>query len=229
MNFVCDLIDYVEDVERYSKRFADRIIIKTGLEVGMQAGRADVYAQTRAAMAGLRFDYVIGSIHWLARENGEPREAGIHPVWGYGATRAEVLRRYAVALLQCAREFPEFDCIGHLTYHSRWDPNEDPQMRYTDAPEELDALFLHLVKNGKGLEVNTSTKDARGYFMPDLDMLKRYRELGGEIVTIGSDAHRPERIGDHYADACAMLAAAGFQRICTYTDHKPTFHAISVG
>ncbi len=226
MNFVCDLVDYVEDVERYAKRFADQIVIKTGLEVGMQAGREDVYAKTRKAMENLRFDYLIGSIHWLGRENGGPREPGVDPVWGYGATRQKVLRRYAAALLQCAGEFPEFDCIGHLTYYSRWDPNEDHRMYYTDAPDELDALFMHLAKNGKGMEVNTSTKDTRGYFMPDLDMFKRYRELGGEIVTVGSDAHRTNRIGDHYADACAMIKAAGFRHVCTYTDHRPTFHLI---
>lgn len=226
MNFECDLIDYVEDVQRYAKRYADRISLKTGLEVGMQAGRADVYERTRAAMKGLYFDYFIGSIHWLERENGEPREPGVHPVWGYGATRADVLRRYAAALLQCANEFPELDCIGHLTYYSRWDRGDDARMRYTDAPDELDALFSHLAQNGKGMEVNTSTKSEKGYFMPDLDMFKRFRELGGEIVTFGSDAHRPVRIGEHYAQACAMLKAAGFDHICTFTGHTPTFHAI---
>jgi histidinol-phosphatase (PHP family) len=226
LNFECDLIDYVEDVERYAMRFAHAIAIKTGLEVGMQAGRQSVYDRTRQALSGLRFDYFIGSIHWLGREGGEPREAGVNPVWGYGATRQQVLKRYAGALLQCAHEFPELDCIGHLTYYSRQDPHEDHRMWYTDAPEELDALFVHLAQNGKGLEINTSTKENRGYFMPDLDMVKRYRELGGEIVTIGSDAHRPHRIGAHYNEACTMLLAAGIEHVCTYADHKPTFHRI---
>ena len=58
LNFLCDLIDYVEDVERYAARFADQLIIKTGVEIGMQAGRDDVFAATRQAMAGLRFDYI---------------------------------------------------------------------------------------------------------------------------------------------------------------------------
>ena len=64
LNFICDLIDYVEDVERYAARFADQLIIKTGVEIGMQAGRDDVFAATRYAMEGLRFDYI------LARSTG---------------------------------------------------------------------------------------------------------------------------------------------------------------
>lgn len=226
MNFECDLVDYVEDVERYAARYAGRIPIKTGVEIGIQAGKESIYRRTREALLGHRFDYFIGSIHWLGRENGQPREPGVNPVWGYGATREQVLRRYAKALLQCAHEFPEFDCIGHLTYYSRQDPGTDHRMRYTDAPEELDALFSHLAHNGKGLEINTSTLSARGYSMPDLDMLVRYRELGGEIVTIGSDAHRSAKIGEHYEYACGLIRASGIGYVCTYTDHKPEFHAV---
>jgi histidinol-phosphatase (PHP family) len=99
-------------------------------------------------------------------------------------------------------------------------------MRYTDAPDALDALFTHLAQNGKGLEINTSTYAERGYCMPDLDMLTRYRELGGEIVTIGSDAHRAQRIGAHYDAARDLIRAAGLGYVCTYTDHKPTFHPV---
>jgi len=135
------------------------------------------------------------------------------------------LKRYIRALWWCTKEFPEFDCVGHLTYYCRQNPAKG-QMLYSDAPDELDALFLLLRENGKGLEVNTSTKNSLGYFMPDYDMLERYRQLGGEIVTIGSDSHRPDTIGSHYKEACALLAKAGFRYHCTYADHKPTFHAI---
>jgi len=66
MNFICDLIDYTEDVERYAKRFSDQITVRTGLEVGLQEGRKDIVMQTRRAMEGLRFDFTLCSVHWLA-------------------------------------------------------------------------------------------------------------------------------------------------------------------
>lgn len=129
LNFLCDLIDYVEDVERYAARFADQLIIKTGVEIGMQAGRDDVFAATRQAMAGLRFDYILGSIHWMGFADGNPRrliEPDVNPVFGYGATPDEVMQKYALQLLSCAKDFPELDCIGHLTYYARQNPLPRP-------------------------------------------------------------------------------------------------------
>ncbi len=229
LNFLCDLIDYVEDVERYAARFADQLIIKTGVEIGMQAGRDDVFAATRQAMAGLRFDYILGSIHWMGFADGNPRhliEPEVNPVFGYGATPDEVMQKYALQLLSCAKDFPELDCIGHLTYYARQNPYPDRQLRYRNAPDELDALFMYLISHGKGLEINTSSKTPFGFFMPDEDIMCRYHELGGEIVTIGSDAHTPDRIGEHYAAACQMLRRAGMRYVCTYENHHPIFHRI---
>lgn len=228
-NFVCDLIDYVEDVERYAARYAGQVAIKTGVEIGMQAGREDVYARTRQDMQGLRFDFILGSIHWMGFAEGNPEhriEPGVNQAFGYGATAQEVMQKYAAQLLQCAKEFPELDAIGHLTYHSRHNPYPDKQLRYSDAPEQIDALFRYLIAHGKGIEINTSTKSTLGFFMPDLDIVRRYAQLGGEIVTIGSDAHTPERIGDQYVDACRMLREAGLKYVCTFTDHVPQFHTL---
>lgn len=228
-NFVCDLIDYVEDVERYAKRYAPKVIIRTGVEIGMQAGREDIYARTRQDMQGLRFDFILGSIHWMGFADGNSKhliEPGVNQAFGYGATPSQVMQKYATQLLQCAKEFPELDVIGHLTYHSRHNPYPDKQLRYADAPEQIDALFRYLITHGKGIEINTSSKSSLGFFMPDLDIVQRYAQLGGEIVTIGSDAHTPDRIGDRYADACALLRAAGLKYVCTFTDHVPAFHTI---
>ena len=98
--------------------------------------------------------------------------------------------------------------------------------RYRNAPDELDALFMYLISHGKGLEINTSSKTPYGFFMPDEDIMCRYHELGGEIVTIGSDAHTPDRIGEHYTAACQMLRRAGMRYVCTYENHNPIFHRI---
>ena len=99
-------------------------------------------------------------------------------------------------------------------------------MRYTDAADEFDMLFRHLIQNGKGFEINASSLAKMGFCMPDLDIVSRYRELGGEIVTIGSDAHWAKDVGSGFTGACEMLKASGMRYFCTYEDHKPTFHPL---
>ena len=82
-----------------------------------------------------------------------------------------------------------------------------------------------LVHKGKGLEVNTSGMDACGDYLPGLEYLRRFRELGGEIVTVGSDAHHANRVGQYCLDACEMLREI-FGYVCTFEERKPQFHRL---
>lgn len=119
------------------------------------------------------------------------------------------MQKYALQLLSCAKDFPELDCIGHLTYYARQNPYPDRQLRYRNAPDELDALFMYLISHGKGLEINTSSKTPYGFFMPDEDIMCRYHELGGEIVTIGL---RCPYAGPHRRALCGRLPNAAPRR-----------------
>jgi histidinol-phosphatase (PHP family) len=81
------------------------------------------------------------------------------------------------------------------------------------------------VSKGKGLEMNTSGVDRCGNFLPTADIVRRFRELGGEIVTIGSDAHAAKRVGQYAFDACEILRDI-FGYVCTFEDRKPIFHKL---
>jgi len=120
----------------------------------------------------------------------------------------------------------EFDVLGHLTFLSKaWaNPTKRP-IRYDDHREIADEIMKELVRKGKGLEINTSGFDPCGVYLPSADYLHRFKELGGEIVTVGSDAHNPERVGQYCMDACG-LACEIFGHVCTFEDRKPIFHKL---
>ena len=91
--------------------------------------------------------------------------------------------------------------------------------------EITDEIFRVLIQKGKGIEVNTSGKDRCGAFLPDEAYLRRFKELGGEIVTVGSDAHSFDRVGQYCKEACELVNQI-FGHICTFEDRKPIFHKL---
>ena len=99
--------------------------------------------------------------------------------------------------------------------------HEIDMKKYSDA---VDEVFKTVINNGKGIEINSS-----GLFTeikktsPDLPLVKRYRELGGKIITVGSDAHTQDRVGAGIRDAIETARAAGFNEICYYEKRKPIF------
>jgi len=85
-------------------------------------------------------------------------------------------------------------------------------------------IFKELIEKGKGIEVNTAGFLYNlGFPHPDFDSLKRYKELGGEIITIGSDSHKVEHIGNNFAFVLEQLAHIGFKYITYFEDRKPVF------
>lgn len=218
LDFDIDAQAYAADVLAAQKAYAGRIRVKLGIEVGMMAGRAQTFSKIRQKLNGIPFDFIIGSCHYV-----EGPDFHKPPAWRSGITRQQVCETYLRTLLACMEEYDDFNVLGHITYYSRYNPHADREMRYADAPDAFDTLFKALIQRGKGIEINTSVQDKMGFFCPDYDIVRRYRELGGEIITIGSDAHVPQRICANYQAACAMLKRAGFEAICTFDQRKPSF------
>ena len=82
-----------------------------------------------------------------------------------------------------------------------------------------------IISKGKGMEINSSGVDVVGAFLPSADYLRRFKELGGEIVTMGSDAHNTVRVGQ-YADQAMEILKDIFGYVCTFEDRKPIFHKL---
>lgn len=192
----------------------DGLTLRLGLELGM--AHVDPEA-ARDILSQPELDFVIGSIHNLSPQAG----GGDF----YYLDHSKVDRCYAtlddyfgsMALLS-ATGF--YDVLGHIIY----------PLRYMTAPvtlerywEMLDAILRTVAEQGKGIELNTYTGHTLRAWRP---VLKRYRDCGGEIVTLGSDAHAPEGVGRGIHEACGLLREAGFRYTATYRRHVPQFHKL---
>ena len=135
-------------------------------------------------------------------------------------------RLFLETTLRQVREHQDFDVLAHLTFlmKSPYNPVRAP-LSYDAHREVLDEILLTLAQKGKGLEMNTSGVDRSVGFLPTIDFFRRFKELGGEIVTVGSDAHRSERVGQYCPEAAKMLGEI-FGYVCTFQDRKPIFHKI---
>ena len=166
------------------------------------------------------YDFVIGSVHFVNEE-----DPYFPPYW-QGKTVEFAERSFFEETLKCVQLHDNFDVLGHLTYISK--TGAHPARRkveldtYRDVVEEI---LKVLVAKGKGLEVNTSGIDRIGDFLPSADYLRLFRGLGGEIVTIGSDAHAVNRVGQYAGRALEMLKEI-FGHVCTFQNRQPVFHKL---
>ena len=133
-------------------------------------------------------------------------------------------RRFLETTLRQVREHRDFDVLAHLTFlmKSPYNPVRAP-LSFDAHREVLDEILKTLAQKGKGLEMNTSGVDRSVGFLPTIDFFRRFKELGGEIVTVGSDAHRADRVGQYCGDAAKMLGDI-FGYVCTFQDRTPIFH-----
>ena len=120
----------------------------------------------------------------------------------------------------------DFDVLAHLTFlmKSPFNPTRTP-LEYAAHREVLDEILRTLARKDKGLEMNTSGVDRGVGYLPTIDFFRRFHDLGGRIVTVGSDAHRVNRVGQYSTEAARMLSDI-FGYVCTFEDRQPIFHKI---
>mgnify|MGYP006318714809 FL=1 len=116
----------------------------------------------------------------------------------------------------------DFDIMGHYDYIARYAPYPEATVRYRQFSDIFDEIFRYLISEGKALEINTkSYQENKGRITElDPDILKRYKELGGEIISLGSDSHDTERIGKDFTRYAGILRAAGFRWTAHYRNRK---------
>ncbi len=207
------------ETEAYNREY-DTLQIP-GLKVchGFEFGMLPDNQQTlRQDLKRREFDFVLGSVHFV-----KDLDVYFTPYWTKWTYETGV-RLFLEETLACVRAHDDFDVLAHLTYvaKARGNPVKKPIL-YHEHREILDEILRILAEKGKGLEVNTSGMDRCGEYLPSLDYLKRFRELGGEIVTVGSDAHDAGRVGQYCREVCHMLKDI-FGYVCTFEGRKPVFH-----
>ena len=114
--------------------------------------------------------------------------------------------------------------VGHIDYVVRYGAHKAEQYGYTEYADILDAILRRVIEDGRGIEVNTAgLQKGLGFPNPHYDVIRRYRQLGGEIVTVGSDAHAPEQIGSNFCLIEDFLREAGFRYRTEFKDRVPVF------
>ncbi len=209
------------DTARYSEEYdaleVPGLKIRRGMEFGMTVDNRD---QFRLDLQRRPFDFVLGSIHFV-----DDLDVYFAEYW-QDKTVFQAERRYLEATLDCVRLHEDFDVLAHLTYIAKTHSHPAPKpVAFADHRELIDEILKCLAKKGKGLELNTSGMDRCGGFLPTLDYFRRFRELGGQIVTIGSDAHTASRVGQYSQDACGLLKDV-FGYVCTFENRQPVFHKL---
>jgi len=208
--------EYFEALSEVRERFKEEIHLLIGREVGQATQNRELAAEIAADP---RLDFIIGSLHNLT---------GYEDFYFLDYPDIERCRYLTELYLGELRELillGGFDVLGHLGYPLRYIRGRAGlDFDYTGYHAEISELYRLLVSEGKGIEVNTSgLRQPFGQTMPSTDLIKLYRQCGGEIVTIGSDAHDARDVGAGVAEGQELLRAAGFKYFTIYRGRKPSF------
>ena len=203
--------------ETYNNLEVPGLKIRRGVEYGLKIGNRQ---QLLEDLKRYPFDFVLGSVHFVKEE-----DVYLEPYW-VGKSLQEAYREFMEETLICVQEHEDFDVLGHLTFicKGRGNPYKE-LLYYKDHREIVDEILRELARKGKGMEINTSGVDRCGGFLPTADFFRRFKELGGEIVTIGSDAHNAERVGQYAGEACEIMKEI-FGYVCTFEKRQPIFHKL---
>lgn len=209
---------YLYELIRCKEKYAGKIRLLFGVELGVQPQirrKLAVYAKS------YDFDFIIASSHLCNQRDP------YYPAFYKGRSDEEAYREYFNSILDNLKAFENFDVYGHLDYVVRYGATKDEHYHYEQYKDIFGSILEILIEKGKGLEVNTG---AIGYHLKDLnpckEILKRYKELGGELVTIGSDAHAPKDIARGFDRAAEVLTQCGFKYYAVFEKRMPEFHRI---
>lgn len=213
LDFTLDFPAYLAAMAQLRERYRDRIRIEIGVELGLQCHIAK-YLDELTRTYG--FDYIIGSRHFI--DGLDP----YYPAFYEGRTPQEALQRFFEVSLKTVQALDCYDSFGHLDYIVRYCSARGAGYRAADYMDYIDPLLRTLIRKGKSLECNTGGFRYRlDQPNPCEDILIRYRELGGELLTVGSDAHTPDYVGCEFARTAKLLHRCGYRYYTVYHERKP--------
>lgn len=212
---------YNRDVAAAREALGARITVRRALELGYQAERHEEIA---AFLGGKDYDFVLGSVHFAGGLNVcDPPTWAAHVA---GRPPADAYADYFAAVAATARS-GLVDVLSHLDLCKRHATGVLGRLRYADVADLVDTALRAAIDNGVAIEINTSgLRQDPGEPFPALDTLRRYVELGGEWITLGSDSHRPEHLAGGWEVAVGMAREAGVRWLATFENRRPILHPL---
>lgn len=213
--FEFNVEEYFDKIEKMNQRYGSEIEILAGIELGVKPELAERLNQL---VSQYPFDFVIASSHLL--DNYDPY---YNDYWEHIQNQSQTgVKRYFQSICENIEAFSNFDVYGHLDYIVRYVPEQNFLYRPSDYQEEIDRLLQTLIRLGKGIEINTAgLKYGLPFAHPKEEIIKRYIQLGGTRITIGSDAHKPEHLAYDFAYEAEQLQALGIQEYTIFKQRTP--------
>lgn len=213
--FLLNLDRYMTEMTALRSKYEGILPIYIGLEQGLQKNLAD---KINSYGNEYEFDFIIGSSHLV---NGT--DPYYESYW-HGISTKEGLEKYFFSIVENIKSCDKFDVYGHLDYIVRYVTDKKFIYNHNDYAEYIDEILTLLIYKGKGIELNTSGwKYGLSHPHPCAGILKRYKKLGGEILTIGSDGHRPKHMAYNFNQIPDFLKSVGFEHYTIFKNRKPEF------
>lgn len=215
-SFCCNCENYYKTFLEYKKFYSEKIKLKFGIEFGAQAHHAEYF---RNIFNSYPFDFVLLSFHQVQDKE----------LWNQdfqtGKTQDEYNRIYFEEMFKTASVMDEFSVLAHIDLMRRYD--RQGEYPFSKIKPQVEEILKLIINKGKGIEVNTSSfRYKLSDLTPSMDILKLYKELGGEIITIGSDSHRKEHLGSHILEVRKTLCDMGYKYFTTFDKMEPIFNKL---
>lgn len=207
---------YDAKIKELQYLYDEEITIKMGMEFGMQTHTIEQY---KALFRKYPFDFIILSVHQVEDQEFWTQD------FQQDRSQKEYNERYYEEMLDLVRTYEDYSVLGHMDLITRYD--KKGIYPFGKLKPLIEEILKTVIERGKGIEFNTSyhrygLKDTT----PSMDILKLYRRLGGEIITMGSDSHKPEHLGAYIEEGKQLLKSLGFRFFCTYEKMSPIYHEL---
>ena len=204
---------YFDEIDVLNEKYKGKICIKKGLEFGIQSHTVNQFEQLYEKYP---LDFVILSCHQINDQELWTQE------YQKGKTQKEYNEGYYDELYAVINQFDHYSVLGHLDLIVRYD--KQGTYPFEKIKDKVTVILKHLIEHEKGIEVNTSSfKYGLSDLMPSRQILRLYHELGGRIITIGSDSHSVNTLADHFDEVKLELKEMGYTHYCVFEKMKPVY------
>lgn len=215
-NLLLDMDKYFYTFNDLRDKYKNHIELKLGIEIGMQPHLYECYNEY---LNKHPFDFVICSTHTVGGQDIHNGDYFKH------RSSNEAVEGYYIDVLNAVKNYYNYDVYGHLSFIDRYTKYYNSlDINYCRIKEIIDEILINIIKNNKGLEVNTSgLRYGMDCYLPSREILTRYKELGGTLITTGSDSHYSEHIGNGFIDLYELLRSIGFKYVAVFNKRKASF------
>jgi len=200
------------------EKYHSKLKILQGVEIGVQPHILD---SLNDFVGNNKLDFVLASVHSV-----DHQDIGCS-CYHENKTVKSIYKRYLEEVLFAVTNFKNYDSVGHIGYVRRYVNSDDRSMPFGEYHDIIDQILKTIIHDGKGIEINTSgLRQGLGTPIPDFDIIKRFFDLGGEIITIGSDSHKPGDIGSNFEIIRIQLLKIGIEYATYFSERNPEFYSL---